>query len=176
MGLDLGKTWAGFATQSKLFAEKVGMTEWKGTMARLDDPSRYICTFDANAIQFGGGYAAGQSGHVIFFFNVARPAGVEGKSFGNGMDTTLAIPGSKLVGLALHAEKAIKLGLAIWDLGSMQELARDAYKGVTTKNPSVVAIPIPGLDGIVGVSRSEGFGCTINIRRLMTPNEIHEDA
>lgn len=175
MGVDPGKTWAGFATQSKIFGDRVGVTEWRGTMARLDNPSRVMCTFDARAIQFGTGFAIGESGHLIFFFNTATVGALEGKSFGNGADSTLAIPGSKLVGLALKAEKVLKFAKALWDTQAMLELAKDAAAGLTTKSPTVVAIPIPGLDGVVGVSRSEGFQGTINIRRLITPAGMVDD-
>lgn len=177
MGVDLARTWAGFATQSKIFAGHLGVAEWKGTMARLDDPARYMCTFDANVMHLsGGGFAIGQSGHLMFFFNVSRAPSIEGQSFGNGMDSTLAIPGSKLVGLALKAEKVGKFFKAVWDAQAMLELANSAYAGVTTRSPTVVAIPLPGLDGVVGVSRSEGFGGRINIRYVITPQGITADA
>jgi hypothetical protein len=168
MGAVPGKTWVGLATQSKLFFGVAGWTEWEGTMFRLDDPTNVMCTFESRARHLGIGAAAGSSAHMMFFFNTGNIAKLEGKSFGNGADLTIGIPPFKLLKLAMHAQNAIKIGKGLWDVQGMLSIANDAASGLTTREPTVVSIPIPGVDGIMGISRSEAFQGTIDIKRFVT--------
>jgi|GEM_PF-6539767 len=175
MGVNPSKTWVGLAQQSKLFAGVAGWTEWEGTMFRLDDPSTVMCTFESRARHLGIGFAAGSSSHVMFFFNTGNIAKLEGKSFGNGADLTIGIPPFKLLKLALEARNAVKMAKALWDVQGMISIANDAAAGLTTRQPTVVSIPIPGLDGIMGISRSEAFQGTIDIKRFISRHGMLSD-